>query len=89
MSGHDLIKFIRLVSRFTIHLCNAIYFSTIFNVPCRRFTNFLDFRILELNKTSVGPIVHFVDHDHELAAGIYFARGGDGESETLKVTERW
>jgi hypothetical protein len=37
---------------------------------------------------SVGRIVHSVDHDRE-SPGIYFARDGGGESETLTVTERW
>ena len=31
VSYHDLIRHIRLVSRFTYHLCNTIYFSTTFS----------------------------------------------------------
>ena len=30
----DYYRLIRFVSRFTVHLCNAIYFSIIFNTPC-------------------------------------------------------
>ena len=43
MSNHVLIRLIRFVSRFTIYLCNAIYFLTIFSTPCKRFTKILYF----------------------------------------------
>ena len=43
VSNHVLISLIRFVSRFTVHLCNAIYFSTIFSTPCKRFTKILRF----------------------------------------------
>jgi len=36
--------------RFTIHLCNAIYFSIIFNTPCKRFTKILHFAFWDLNR---------------------------------------
>ena len=47
--NHDLIRFIRFVLRFTVHLCNAIFFPTTFNTPCKRFINFLKFWSLKLN----------------------------------------
>ena len=34
---------IRFVSRFTVHLYNAIYFSTTFSIPCKRFIKILRF----------------------------------------------
>ena len=37
MSNHILIRLIRFVFRFTVHLCNAIYFSTTFSTACKRF----------------------------------------------------
>ena len=43
MSNHVLIRLIRFVSWFTVHLCNAIYFSTTFSTLCKRFTNFFAF----------------------------------------------
>ena len=53
MSNHGLIRLIKFVSRFTAHLCNAIFFSTTFSTPCRRFTNLLKFWSLDLNKAKV------------------------------------
>ena len=43
VSNHVLIRLIRFVSWFTIHLCNAIYFSTTFSTLCKRFTIFFAF----------------------------------------------
>jgi len=40
VSQDVLIRLIRFVSRFTVHWYNAIYFSTTFNIPYKRFTNF-------------------------------------------------
>ena len=57
VSNHVVIMLIRFVSRFIVHLCNAIYFLTIFNTSYRRFTNFLNFRILDLNTTLVYQIL--------------------------------
>ena len=48
MSTHVLIRLIRFVSRFTIYLCNAIYFSTTFSIPCKRFKFFLHFDFMNL-----------------------------------------
>ena len=50
VSNHVLIRLIRFVSRFTIHLCNAIYFSTIFSILYKRFTKILHFAFWDLNK---------------------------------------
>ena len=43
MPNHVLIRLIRLVSRFTVHFYNAIYFLTIFNTLYKRFIKFLYF----------------------------------------------
>jgi len=51
MSNHDLIRLIRFVSRFTVHLCNAIYFSTTFSIPGKQFTKI--FRFLDLNRAQI------------------------------------
>jgi len=51
VSNHGLIRFIRFVSRFTVHLCNAI-FSIIFNTSCRRFIKILEFWRMDLNTAS-------------------------------------
>ena len=53
MSKHVLIRLIRFVSRFTIHLCNVIYFLTTFNIPCKRFTKILYFVFWDLNRAYV------------------------------------
>ena len=47
VSNHVLIRLIKFVSRFTVNLCNAIYFSTIFSTTCNRFKKIciLDFLI--------------------------------------------
>ena len=50
VSNHIVIRFIRFVSRFTVHLCNAIYFFTTFSTPCKRFTKILYFAFWDLNK---------------------------------------
>ena len=50
VSNHVLIRLIRFVSRFTVHLCNAIYFSTTFSTPCKRFTKILHFGFWDLNR---------------------------------------
>ena len=44
MSNHVLIRLIRFVSRFTVHLCNAIYFSTTFSTPYKQFKFFCIWR---------------------------------------------
>ena len=49
-SNHVLIRLIRFVSRFTIHLCNAIYFLTTFSTPCKQFTKKLHFAFWDLNR---------------------------------------
>ena len=49
VSNHILIRFIRFVSRFTVHFCNAIYFSTIFSTLCKWFTKILCFGCKDLN----------------------------------------
>ena len=41
VSNHVIIRLIRFVSRFTVHLCNAIYFLSIFSTPCKWFTKIL------------------------------------------------
>ena len=41
---------IRFVSRFTVYLCNAIYFSTIFSISCKQFTKILHFAFWDLNR---------------------------------------
>ena len=46
MSNHVIIRLIRFVWRFTIHLCNAIYFSTTFSTPCKRFIKNFAFCVL-------------------------------------------
>ena len=43
MSNHVLIRLIRFVSRFTVHLCNTIYFSIIFSTSCKQFIKILYF----------------------------------------------
>ena len=56
MSNHGLIRFIRSVSQFTVHLCNVIFFPTTFNTPCKWFIKFLEFWSLKLNTALVVPI---------------------------------
>ena len=43
----------RFGSRFTIHLCNTIYFSSTFSTPCKWFTKILHFAFLDLNRALV------------------------------------
>ena len=43
VSNHVLIRLIKFASRFTIHLYNAIYFSTTFSTSCKRFIKILCF----------------------------------------------
>lgn len=50
MSNHALVRLIRFDSQFTIHLCNAIYFSTTFSTPCKQFIKILHFVFLDLNR---------------------------------------
>ena len=59
MSNHNLIRFIRFVSRFTVYLCNAIFyfFSTTFDTPCRGFINLLKFWSLDPNEASIRPSI--------------------------------
>ena len=38
VSNHIIIRLIRFVTRFTVHLCNTIYFLTTFSIPYKRFT---------------------------------------------------
>ena len=52
LSNHVLIRLIRFVSRFTTHLCIAIYFLTIFNTLYNRFTKILHFAFWNLNESS-------------------------------------
>ena len=47
---------IRFVSWFTVHLCNAIFFPTTFNTPCKWFIKFLEFWSLKLNTALIVPI---------------------------------
>ena len=54
VSNHVLIRLIRFVSRFTIYLCNAIYFSTIFSTPWKRFIKILYFVFWDLNRDLEG-----------------------------------
>ena len=53
MSNHVLIRLIRFVSRFTVYLCNAIYFSTTFSILCKRFIKILDFAFWDLNRAII------------------------------------
>ena len=48
--NHVLIRPIRFVSRFTVHLCNAIYFLTTFSTPYKLFKFFLYFGFMDLNR---------------------------------------
>ena len=57
VSNYILIRLIRFVSRFTIHLCDAIYFSTAFSILCKRFTKILRFRCKDLNTALVSSTV--------------------------------
>ena len=50
MSNHVLVRLIRFISRFTVHLCNAIYFLTTFSTPCKWFKKNLHFALWDLNK---------------------------------------
>ena len=63
MSNYVIIRLIRFVSRFTVHLCNAIYFSTIFSISCKGFTKNLYFGFMDLNRASIrvgrmGAVAH-------------------------------
>ena len=53
VSQDVLIRLIRFVSRFTVHWYNAIYFSTTFNTPYKRFTKFFAFCVLDINKVKI------------------------------------
>ena len=55
VSNHVIIKFIRFVSRFTVHLCNAIYFLTIFNILYKQFTKILYFVFWDLKQSPQSP----------------------------------
>ena len=58
---------LRFVSRFTVHLCNAIYFSTIFSTPCKRFTKNLYFGFLDLNMAYIRDPIHFPPYSVHVA----------------------
>ena len=58
MSNHVIIRLIRFVSRFTVHLCNVIYFLTIFSTPYKRFIKILYFAFWDLKKDLS---FHFLD----------------------------
>ena len=61
MSNHVVIRLIRFVSRFTVHLCNAIYFSTIFSTPCKLFIKILRFAFWHLNTALLAqPFVSYL-----------------------------
>ena len=63
--NHVLIRLIRLVSRFTVHFYNAIYFSTTFSTPCKRFTKILYF-FFTASKHGLGMV-----EDPKLLAGKF------------------
>ena len=50
-------RLIRFVSRFTIYLCNAIYFSTTFNTSCKWFIKILHFVFWNLNRPQFQAIL--------------------------------
>ena len=50
VSNRAIVSLIRFVSRFTVHLCNAIYFFTTFSTPYKRFIKILHFAFWDLNK---------------------------------------
>ena len=52
VSNYVIIRIIRFVSRFIVHLCNAIYFLTT-STPYKRFTKNLHFAFWDLNKAQV------------------------------------
>jgi len=86
MSHHDLIRFIRFVSRFTFHLCNAIFFPTTFNTSCKRFTKFLEFWSLELNTPLVYLFLFFFNYT--LLSLVVWSAGGAGESDWMSCCMR-
>ena len=53
MSNHDLIRFIRFVSRFTVHLCNAIFFQLYLIHHAGDLQKNCNFEGLDLNKALV------------------------------------
>ena len=61
VSNHIIIRLIRFVSRFTVHLCNVIYFLTIFSTPYKWFTKKLYFTFWDLNKTLQDQFAYEID----------------------------
>jgi len=68
VSNHVIIRLIRFVSRFTVHLCNAIYFSIIFSTLYKRFIKNLYFSLMDLNRASTEFVrgLTFEDLDHSV-----------------------
>jgi len=53
VSNHDLTRFIRFVSRFTVHLCNAIFFRLYLIHHAGDLQKNCNFEGLDLNKALV------------------------------------
>ena len=71
VSNHVLISLIRFVSRFTIYLCNVIYFSTTFSTPCKRFIKILHFSFWDLNRALIFPPHHSVQNQKGTSAALH------------------
>ena len=71
VSNHVIIRLIRFVSRFTVHLCNAIYFLTTFSTLCKWFIKILHFAFWDLNKTLAYMKVFFYT---EFFFAIFFTK---------------
>ena len=53
----SLIRLIKFVSRFTVHLYNAIYFLITFSTTYKRFIKILRFAFWDLNKALESMVV--------------------------------
>ena len=54
VSNHVLIRLIRFVPRFTVHLYNIIYFLIIFSTPYKQFAKILHFAFTEFKHGLTG-----------------------------------
>ena len=69
VSNNAIIRLIRFVSRFTVNLCNAIYFLTTFSTQCKRFTKNL--HCVLGSKQGLSPKINSIS---TLAAYLFYLR---------------
>ena len=98
VSNHAIIRLISFVSRFTVYLCNAIYFFTTFSTPCKRFIKKLRFAFTHLNTAQVPILVvvfnSWTNHGPNMTSFFFllfapFLLQSQGQFRTTKVPPRF